>query len=112
MCDVSTPQRARAAGLTEHPGFDLLSRRPQDEERPIEVKGRAGIGDVELTDNEWSKACNLRDRTWLYVVFGCASPTPRLLRGPDPFGKLLANGKGGVVIDERAIFAAAEREAG
>jgi hypothetical protein len=42
--DVSTPERARAAGLTERPGFDLLSRRPEGEELAIEVKGRARIG--------------------------------------------------------------------
>jgi len=30
----------------------------------IEVKGRATIGDVELSENEYTKACNLRDRYW------------------------------------------------
>ncbi|MBI4639111.1 MAG: DUF3883 domain-containing protein, partial [Candidatus Tectomicrobia bacterium] len=109
--DVSTPQLARTAGLTEHPGFDLLSMRPRGEKRAIEVKGRAGVGDIELTENEWIKACNLRERYWLYVVFGCASPRPRLLRVQDPFGKLLVRAKGGVVIDEREIFTAAEEEA-
>ena len=80
--DVSTPELAQAAGLAEHPGFDLLSFRPHPlapspqsgegvpkagvrvtgEERSIEVKGRAGVGDVELSENEWAKACNLRSR--------------------------------------------------
>jgi hypothetical protein len=78
--DVSTPRLAWAVGLTERPGFDLLSMRPSGEERAIEVKGRAAIGDSELTENEWAKACNLRDRYWLYVVYECASPHPRLLR--------------------------------
>ncbi len=106
--DVSTPELARKAGLGDWPGFDLHSRRPDGTELCIEVKGRAGIGDIELTENEWPKACNLRDRYWLYVVFECASAHPRLLRVQDPFAKLLARAKGGVVIDEQAIFEHAE----
>ncbi|MCL4516327.1 MAG: DUF3883 domain-containing protein [Firmicutes bacterium] len=108
--DVSRPGLARAAELTECPGFDLLSRRPDGQERAIEVKGRAGVGDVELTENEWAKACNLRGRYWLYVVYDCAGPHPRLLRVQDPFAKLLVREKGGVIIDEREIFEAAEAE--
>jgi Domain of unknown function (DUF3883) len=63
---------------------------------------------VELTENEWVKACNERQRYWLYVVFDCQSPYPRLLRDQDPFGKLVVHAKGGVRIDETAIFDAAE----
>ena len=105
--DVSTPALARAAGLPERPGFDLLSLRPSGEERGIEVKGRAGIGDIEITENEWVKACNLRERYWLYVVYECATAHPRLLRVQDPFGKLIVRAKGGVVIAEQQIFEAA-----
>jgi hypothetical protein len=101
---------ALAAGLGESPGFDLLSRRAGRPERCIEVKGRAAVGDVELTENEWAKACNLRDRYWLYVVFNCATPQPRLLRVQDPFQKLLFTAKGGVIIDETQILQAAENE--
>lgn len=108
--DVSTPALARAAGLPERPGFDLLSLQPSGEERGIEVKGRTGIGDIEVTENEWVKACNLRDRYWLYVVYECATAHPRLLRIQDPFGKLIVRAKGGVIIDEREIFAVAEGE--
>jgi superfamily II DNA or RNA helicase len=108
--DVSTPQRALEAGLDEWPGFDLLSRRPSGEELAIEVKGRAGIGEVELSENEYIKACNLRDRYWLYVVFECARSVPRLLRIQDPFGKLIVRARGNVVIDDRDIFTAAEPE--
>jgi hypothetical protein len=108
--DVSTPALARAAGLADRPGFDLLSRQPAGEEGGIEVKGRAGIGDIELTENEWVKACNLRERYWLYVVYECATAHPRLLRIQDPFGKLIVRAKGSVVIEEREIFAAAEGE--
>jgi hypothetical protein len=110
--DVSTPALARAAGLPERPGFDLLSLLPSGEERGIEVKGRAGIGDIEITENEWVKACNLRDRYWLYVVYECATAHPRLLRIQDPFGKLIVRAKGGVIIEEREIFAAAAQDEG
>ena len=93
--DVSRPELARRAGLTNWPGFDLLSLLPPTpdspaQERAIEVKGRRGYGSIELSDNEWAKACNLRNKYWLYAVFDCASPHPDLVRVCDPFGKLLA----------------------
>ncbi|NLF19759.1 MAG: DUF3883 domain-containing protein [Lentisphaerae bacterium] len=86
---VHTPELARAAGLPENPGFDILSVRPGDARRCIEVKGRASIGEIEVTDNEWARACNLRDEYWLYVAYHCATPTPQLVRVQDPFDKLL-----------------------
>ena len=49
--DVSTPEKARVAGHTDYPGFDVLSKRHSGDERAIEVKGRVGTGDVELTEN-------------------------------------------------------------
>jgi len=106
--DVSKPNLARAAGLTDNPGFDLLSQHAAHGQKGIEVKGRAGIGDVELTENEWAKACNERPRYWLYVVLDCGTAHPRFLRVRDPFGKLIVKAKGGVRIDETAIFDAAE----
>ena len=91
--DVSRPELARRVGLTDWPGFDLRSRRPANElgdqeERAIEVKGRAGTSHVELSENEWYKACNLRERYWLYVVFDCATPEPHLVTVCDPFGRM------------------------
>lgn len=108
--DVSTPERARQAGLGDWPGFDLLSRRPDGTERGIEVKGRAELGAIELTENEWAQACCQRDRYWLYVVFGCATPSPRLVRVPDPFYTLIARRKGGVVIEANDVLAAETSE--
>ena len=105
--DVSRPILARRAGLADWPGFDLLSVRPGGERRAIEVKGRAGAGEIEVSENEWAKACNLREGYWLYVAFDCARPRPRLARVRDPFGKLLARAKGGVAIAETAILSAA-----
>lgn len=107
VTDVSKPNLARIAGLEDNPGFDLLSRRPGGVERGIEVKGRAGVGDVELTENEWAKSCTQRDRYWLYVVFDCGTSDPRLVRIRDPFGALLAKRQGGVVISAKQILEAA-----
>ncbi len=86
---VHTPELAHAAGFPEHPGFDIHSVRPDNEQRCIEVKGRAAGGEIEVTDNEWARACNLRSEYWLYVAWNCATPTPQLVRVQDPFGKLL-----------------------
>ncbi|BAU49568.1 helicase [Sulfurifustis variabilis] len=104
--DVSTPEKARLAGLSDYPGFDLLSKRSNDE-RGIEVKGRVGTGEIELTENEWARACNLRNRYWLYVVFDCGSAQPRLFKVQDPFGKLIAKSRGSVVIGYSEIVRSA-----
>jgi len=113
--DVSRPDLARRAGLTDWSGFDLRSLRPSSvhgpaEERAIEVKGRAGSGAVEVLENEWAKACNLREKYWLYVVFDCATSQPRLVKVQDPFGRLLAKAKGSMLIAATEIFAAAQIE--
>ena len=92
--DVSTPELARQAGLTDWPGFDLLSTHPEDEVRSIEVKGRAGQGNIQMQANEWKQARHLGERYWLYVVFGCATPAPWLVRVRDPSAKLLARSRG------------------
>ena len=91
--DVSTPELARRAGLGDWPGFDLLSVTPAGQRRAIEVKGRAGAGDVELSNNEWAKACTLGDGYWLYAVYDCATTRPRLARVRNPFAKLLARSR-------------------
>jgi hypothetical protein len=104
---VHTPELARAAGLPDHPGFDLLSIRSGNEKRAIEVKGRAGTGEVEVLANEWAKACNMRQGYWLYAVYDCATPNPRLARVQDPFGSLLAKAKGSMLISAREILVAA-----
>jgi superfamily II DNA or RNA helicase len=70
-------------------GFDLLSLKGIDR-RCIEVKGRAGVGAVELTWSEFAKAIELGDDYWLYVVLDCAHASPRLYRVQNP-AKTLAN---------------------
>jgi len=75
-------------------GFDLISRRPHPEDpqtsvevRFIEVKGRAGVGEIALTTNEYKTAQRLKDDYWLYVVFNCASsPEMHTIKDPARLG--------------------------
>lgn len=109
--DVHTPALARAAGLTDYPGFDLLAIYPTGDsrgQRAIEVKGRAGTGDVEVSANEWARAANLREGYWLYVVYDCATMQPQLKRVPDPFGRLLARLKGSVILRSSEVVSVSE----
>ncbi len=62
----------------ENRGFDLISRKPHPEDSKttvdvkfIEVKGRAEIGEVALTTNEYKTAERLGNEYWLYVVYNC-----------------------------------------
>ncbi len=75
---------------SENRGFDLISRRPHPEDpltflevRFLEVKGRAGVGVVALSENEYRTAQRLKGDYWLYVVFNCAG-TPELHAIQDP----------------------------
>jgi superfamily II DNA or RNA helicase len=71
---------------SENRGFDLISRSPDalgQKVRFIEVKGRASIGAVALTDNEYKTAERLKDDYWLYVVYNCAvSPELHSIKDP------------------------------
>lgn len=71
-------------------GFDLISRRMVSREgtetRFIEVKGRAAVGEIALTANEYKTAQRLGDDYWLYVAFNCASqPQLTLIQNPARF---------------------------
>jgi superfamily II DNA or RNA helicase len=71
---------------SENRGFDLISRSPDplnSKVRFIEVKGRASVGEVALTDNEYKTAERLKDDYWLYVVYNCAT-SPELHPVKDP----------------------------
>lgn len=48
---------------------------------------------------------NFRERYWLYVVFNCGTVSLRPYRIRDPFGKLVADAKGGVVIRFQSVLA-------
>jgi len=71
-------------------GFDIISRKlhPEDEKtftevRFIGVKGRAAVGEIALTTNEYKTAERLKKDYWLYVVYNCAS-TPEIHSIQDP----------------------------
>ncbi len=74
-------------------GFDLISRRSvvvnereMIKTRFIEVKGRAAVGEIALTANEYKTAQRLGEDYWLYVVFNCASqPQVTLVQNPARF---------------------------
>lgn len=95
VVDVHTPELALAAGLTTAwPGFDLLSYRPGGERRCIEVKGRAAVGNIHISANEWASAANRRKNYWLYAVFNCASSAPQMVAVQDPFAELVEKAAG------------------
>jgi superfamily II DNA or RNA helicase len=71
-------------------GFDLISRKPHPhddktciEVKFIEVKGRATIGEIAVTSNEYKTAERLQKDYWLYVVYNCAS-NPEIHTIQDP----------------------------
>ena len=99
--DVSSPHLAR--------GYDLESHRANGEKVVIEVKGRSGRGPVQLTENEWPTAANIRDRYWLYVVVDCATK-PTLFRVQDPAYKLAVKTRQSFTINIGDIVQEAERE--
>lgn len=108
LVDVHTPELALAAGLTTAwPGFDLLSYRPNGERRCIEVKGRAAVGNIHISANEWASAANRRRDYWLYAVFKCASATPQMIAVQDPFSKLVER-TAGFELNSNDIFSAGE----
>jgi superfamily II DNA or RNA helicase len=74
----------------ENRGFDLISRKPHPHDpktftqvRFIEVKGRAEVGEIGLSSNEFKTAQRLAEDYWLYAVFKCASQ-PELHPVQDP----------------------------
>ena len=78
----------------ENRGFDLISRRPHPKDpetsievRFVEVKGRAHVGEVALSSNEYRTAQRLKKDYWLYTVFNCASePEIHVIQDPARLG--------------------------
>lgn len=99
--DVSSPYLGR--------GYDLESHRANGDRVVIEVKGRAGRGPVQLTENEWPTAINVRDRYWLYVVVDCAT-NPKLYRVQDPAFKLAVKTRQSFTINIGDIIREAEQD--
>lgn len=98
-------------------GFDLISRRPHPEDpqtavevRFIEVKGRAGVGEVALTTNEYKTAERLKNDYWLYVVYNCGSkPEVHIIRNPARLGWKPVVTVEHYAVDARSIIAAEEK---
>ncbi len=69
----------------ENLGFDIRSKSMDGKLRYIEVKARAHLGAVALTQNEWFKAIQLGDDYYLYVVWNTSSfpnVKPLIVRNP------------------------------
>lgn len=68
----------------ENLGFDIRSKDEKTGEiRYIEVKARAGEGEVALTPNEWFKAKRFKDQYYLYIVANAGTnPTLYIIRNP------------------------------
>jgi SNF2 family DNA or RNA helicase len=66
-------------------GFDIRSREKDGSIRYIEVKARAGVGAVALTQNEWFKAQRLGNDYYLYVVWNAGkdpNTKPFIIQNP------------------------------
>jgi hypothetical protein len=101
VIDVSSPHLAK--------GYDLESHRANREIVAIEVKGRANRGSIQLTENEWPTAVNVRDRYWLYVVVDCAT-NPVLYRVQDPAFKLAVKTRQSFTVNFGDILREAEHD--
>jgi hypothetical protein len=107
--DVHLPELALQAGLNAPwPGFDVLSHRPDGSRRCIEVKGSGRVSNLHISTNEWAAAANRRAEYWLYAVFDCATPSPRLVAVQDPFAKLVEKAAG-FELNANDILAAGEQ---
>ncbi|MCI0529057.1 MAG: DUF3883 domain-containing protein, partial [Nitrospira sp.] len=74
-----TPEDVSAENL----GFDIRSTDKEGQRRYIEVKARAGVGAVALTQNEWFKAKRFKEDYFLYVVMNAATK-PELMIVQNP----------------------------
>jgi hypothetical protein len=72
-------------------GFDYRAQRALDptigtmEVRRIEVKGYTEGNPIQLEHSEWTKAQQLGDTYWLYVVWNPLGPDARLVRIQNPY---------------------------
>jgi hypothetical protein len=69
----------------ENLGFDIRSKDKDGSVRYIEVKARAGVGPVALTQNEWFKAQRLSNDYYLYVVWNAGkdpNARPLVIQNP------------------------------
>ena len=75
-------------------GFDYRAQRPLDvvigsmDVRRVEVKGYTRGNPIQLEHSEWTKAQQLRETYWLYVVWDPLSPHHELVKIQNPFREL------------------------
>lgn len=75
--------RAPEDVAAENLGFDVRSTDAAGVKRYIEVKARAGLGAVTLTQNEWFKAHQFKSDYFLYVVLNAATqPELYIIQNP------------------------------
>ncbi|MBC7109132.1 MAG: DUF3883 domain-containing protein [Methanomassiliicoccales archaeon] len=67
-------------------GYDIKST-TQNETRYIEVKSRKNQTNIQLTENEWTKAKRFQDKYWLYIIYN-ATTKPKLIKIQNPAKKL------------------------
>ncbi len=93
----------------ENLGFDIRSKESEEGRiRYVEVKARAGIGPVALTQNEWFKAQRFADDYFLYVVWNASNdPNTEPIIIQNPAQNLTVDEKVEVV---RYVIAASEIE--
>ena len=68
---------------SQNVGYDIKSVDTNGIKRYIEVKGRAGIDGVMLSENEWNRLTQLGNKAWLYIVLDCKT-SPELYRIQNP----------------------------
>ena len=92
------------------------ARQPNRSERGVRWETRASWSDWKV----WSVGRHVRERvddrrkteeiSMVFpdfpVVYDCATPNPRLVRVEDPFGRLLAQAKGSVLIGPAQVMEA------
>lgn len=69
----------------ENLGFDIRSKDREGKVRYVEVKARAGIGPIALTQNEWFKAQRLGNDYYLYAIWNTGKDPeakPRIIQDP------------------------------
>src|SRR5205823_4559945 len=69
----------------ENLGFDIRSKDSEGKVRYVEVKARASVGPVALTQNEWFKAQRLGTDYYLYTVWNArkdVNSKPRIIQDP------------------------------
>ncbi len=78
----------------ENLGFDIRSKSKDGKPRYIEVKARAHVGAVALTQNEWFKAQRLANDFYLYVVWNAGqNPNAKPLVVQNPAATLAVDQK-------------------